>query len=54
LSVKVGAYGSVVIAVALGFYAYDLAFWQQSLLVVLALIGVTVIASLRTVGSARG
>ena len=53
LSVKVGAYGSVVIAVALGFYAYDLAFWQQSLLVTLALIGVTVVASLRTASGAR-
>ena len=53
LSVKVGAYGSVVIAVALGFYAYDLAFWQQALLVTLALIGVTVVASLRTVSGAR-
>jgi hypothetical protein len=42
-----------VIAVALGFYAYDLAFWQQALLVTLALIGVTVVASLRTVSGAR-
>lgn len=53
LSVKVGAYGSVVVAVALGFYAYDLAYWQQVLLVTLALIGVAVVASLRTVDNAR-
>jgi len=51
LSVKVGALGSVAIAIVLGFVCYDLVFWQQVLLLALAAIGVTVICTIRTVGN---
>lgn len=51
LPVKVGALGSVALAIVLGFVCYDLVFWQQVLLLVLASVGVTVICLLRTVDS---
>ncbi len=51
LSVKVGALCSVAIAIVLGFEFYDLSFYQQVLLLGLAVIGVTVICMLRTIDS---
>jgi hypothetical protein len=51
LPVKVGALGSVALAIVLGFVCYDLVFWQQVVLLVLASVGVTVICLLRTVDS---
>ena len=51
LSVKIGALGSVALAIVLGFVCYELVFWQQALLLSLAAIGVTVICSIRTVDS---
>ncbi len=54
LPVKVGALGSVALAIVLGFVCYDLVFWQQVVLLVLASVGVTVICLLRTVeGNAK-
>jgi uncharacterized protein len=49
LSVKVGALGSVAVAIVLGFEFYDLSYVQQIVLLTLAIIGVTVICMLRTV-----